>query len=186
MTKHNAAHLLWAVFTDARSYFNTPHDVMGNPPISHLDWMIGGLRGGTIPQTLGTPLISLFGDSRELNPHPSGVGSGGRAEPEVARYQRGSPPPNNNVHARIEAATASARQCNPDVDYRAVMAVAPQPKPRISSLQLNRGGCFNYLFFGKCADPRCSFRHDGEIDESKIDAAIDKMKPGLAKFVERN
>ena len=53
-------------------------------------------------------------------------------------------------------------------------------------MQLKRAGCFDYLFFGKCSNERCSFRHDGEVDESKIDGAIEKMRPGLAKFVELN
>ena len=28
MTKNQVEHLLWAIFVDARSYFNTPHDIM--------------------------------------------------------------------------------------------------------------------------------------------------------------
>jgi hypothetical protein len=91
------------------------------------------------------------------------------------------------VHAKIEAATAAARRKNSNLDYRLVMASAPLPKPRITSMQLSRGGCFDYLFFGTCgAGTRCSFKHDGEVDESKIDGAIEKMRPGLAKFVELN
>ena len=31
MTKIQGAHLLWAIFVDARSYLNTPHDIMGTP-----------------------------------------------------------------------------------------------------------------------------------------------------------
>jgi hypothetical protein len=44
MTKIHVAHLLWAIFTDAQDYFNTPHDVINNPPVSHLDWIIGGMK----------------------------------------------------------------------------------------------------------------------------------------------
>ena len=33
MKKNQEAHLLWAIFLDARAYFNTPHDIMGNPPV---------------------------------------------------------------------------------------------------------------------------------------------------------
>jgi hypothetical protein len=68
------------------------------------------------------------------------------------------------------------------------MATAPQPKPQITLMhQLNQDGCFDYLFFGKCSNPRCSFKHDGKVDESnKIDGAIEKMHPGLAEFIELN
>jgi hypothetical protein len=186
LDKHQVAHLLWAIFVDARSYFNTPHDIVGNPPVSSLDWLIGATRGGALPSTLGTPLTSLFGASEGVgNPCQVEAGSSNR-QAEVPRQQRGTPPPNTNVHTRIEAATAEARRCNPRVDYRMVMATAPHPKPRITVISLKRAGCFDYLFFGKCANDRCSFNHDGEIDESKIDNAIEKMQPGLTKFVELN
>ena len=191
MDKNHVAHLLWAIFGDARTYFNTTHDIMGNPPVSSLDRLIGAMKGGALPSTLGTPLQSLFGrgNSGTGNPYQSGGGTGSNShedEPDGPRYQQGLPTPNTNVHAKIEAATAAARRCNPNVDYRLVMATAPQPRPRITTMQLKRGGCFDYLFFGKCTNPRCSFKHDGELDETKIDGAIEKMRPGLAKFVELN
>ena len=66
------------------------------------------------------------------------------------------------------------------------MASAPQPKPRITIMSLKRAECFDYLFFGKCSNDRCSFKHDSEINEAKIDGAIEKMRPGLTKFVGLN
>ena len=137
---------------------------------------------------MGTPLQSLFGTNTGAGtPNQIEGGPAGRADLGGPRYQRGNgPPPNNNVHSRIEAATAAARRCNPEVNYQKVMATAPQPRPRITTMQLHRSRCFNYLFFGKCKDPRCSFQHDGEVDEAKVDGAIAKMSPGLAKFVELN
>jgi hypothetical protein len=185
--KNQVAHLLWAIFTDARNYFNTPHDIMGNPPVSSLDWLIGAMKGGALPATLGTPLTSLFGVTDGVgDPYQVEGGRGSNRQDEGPRYQRGAPSPNQNVHAKIEAATAAARRCNPRVDYRMVMTSAPHPKPRITLISLKRAGCFDYLFFGRCTNERCSFNHDGEIDESKIDNAIEKMKPGLTKFVELN
>lgn len=50
--KHNVVCLLWAIVTDARACFSTPHNVVGTPPVSHPDWLIGGMRGGTLPTTL--------------------------------------------------------------------------------------------------------------------------------------
>ncbi len=54
LDKNNAAHLLWAIFTDARSHFNTAHDVMGNPPVARLDWLLAALKGRTPSTALGT------------------------------------------------------------------------------------------------------------------------------------
>jgi hypothetical protein len=48
MEKKHVAHLLWSIFVDARAYFNTPFDEMGNPPVSSLDWLIGGMRSGAV------------------------------------------------------------------------------------------------------------------------------------------
>ena len=67
------------------------------------------------------------------------------ARDEVPRYQRGSPSPNANVNARIEAATAAARRCNSNLDYRLIMATAPHPKKDpISRKKLEKGdACFD-------------------------------------------
>lgn len=175
------ASILWIIFRDARAYFSAGHDVMGEPPVSHLDWAIGALRGGMVPQVIGIPRQLLEGNSATTGGQPSprqGTASGG------TRNQQGPQGPNTNVHTKIEAATAEARRRDPDLNYKKVMETAPQPKPRITNVQLQRGGCFDYLFFGKCSNARCTFKHDGEVDEAKIDGVIAKMRPGLEKFVE--
>jgi hypothetical protein len=182
ISRNNGAHLLWPIFSDARGCFNDAHDVMGNPPTSNLGWLLNAMRGGSLPSTLGAPLQALFSGSDAGDRSGGGAGGSGDRPP-----QRGGPAaPNPNVNSKIEAATAAARQKNSNVDCRVVMATCPLPKPQITTLQLSRGGCFDCLFFGKCNNVRCSFKQDGVIDESKIDGAIEKMRPGLAKFVELN
>ena len=69
INKIQVAHLLWAIFVDTRAYFNTPHDIMGNPPVSSLDWLIGAMKGGSLPSVLGTPLNFLFGSTQALHHH---------------------------------------------------------------------------------------------------------------------
>jgi hypothetical protein len=181
MTRNQVAHLLWAVFVDGRSYFSTPHDHMGNPPVSTLDWLIGAMRGGSLPEVLGTPIQSLFGGTATSAGNPYRIQGAPEAEGGL-RYQREPQAPNPNVHVKIEAATAEARRLNPEVDFRLATAAA-NPKPRLSDLQLYRGGCFNYLFFGKCRNHRCSFAHDGQVSEAKVEGVINKMRPALAQFV---
>jgi hypothetical protein len=87
------------------------------------------------------------------------------------------------VNSKIAEATANAIRCSPSVNFRKVLAVAAAPKPQLSSLQLHRGACFDYLFFGKCNSQRCTFQHTGELLEAKIDGVIAKMRAPLAKFV---
>jgi hypothetical protein len=185
ISSHQVGNLLWAIFADARAYFSTPHDQMGNPPVSTLDWLIGAMRGGSLPSTLGTPIQSMFGSAGRVPAITQGQ-QHQDAEQEGPRYQRTSQGPNLSVHSKIEAATAEARRCVPNVDYRQVYAVAPTPKPRLSRLKLSQGGCFDHLFFGKCTNRACSFKHDGQLNEAKVDDTINVMRPALAKFVEVN
>lgn len=134
--RNQVAHLPWAILTDAPACFNTPHDVMGNPPVSSLDWLIGAVKGGTLPATLGAPLQSLFGRGSSAI-EGSASTTGDRQEKEEPRCCGGPHQPHNaNTHTRIEAATSAARRCNPAVNCRMVMAVALQPKPRIATMQL--------------------------------------------------
>jgi hypothetical protein len=176
MDRNHVAHLLWAMFVDACLCFSTPHDVMGKPPVSLLDRLIGAMKGGTLPLTLGTPLQSLFGR-----------GSGNQIEGGQDRSQQEEEPggpgirkdrptgPNINPHARIEAVATAARRCKPGANCCLVMATTPLPRPWITLLQLNRARCFNCLFFGECTNPQCSFKHDGKVDKSNVDGAIAKF-----------
>ena len=92
---------------------------MGNPPaVSLLNWLIGAMKGGSFPSALGTPLNSLFGSTNSIsNPYQLENGSSGRQDKGL-HYQRGSPPPNTNVHSWIDSATTATRRCNPSVEYR--------------------------------------------------------------------
>ena len=49
------------------------------------------------------------------------------------------------------------------------------PKPQITLMQLTPAGCFDYTYSLEKLSPQCSFMHDGEVDESKIDGAIEKL-----------
>jgi hypothetical protein len=180
VTREQVGHLLWAVFIDARTYFSTHHDTMGNPPVSHLALMVSALQGGSLPGALGTPLSSMF---RGTSDPPQARLGGQRDSRGNEESANGPPYVNNQVNAKIAEATANAIRCAPTVNFRKVLAVAASPKPQLSSLQLHRGGCFDYLFFGKCNSPRCTFQHTGEVMETKIDGVIAKMRAPLAKFV---
>ena len=137
MTKEQVAHLiLWAIFIDARANFNMPHDIVGNLPVSSLDWLIGAMKWWSLPSALGTPMTLLFRSTDGAsNPYQIENGSSGRQD-KVPRYQRGLPPPNTNFNSRIEAATAAAQRCNPNLDYQLVMNTAPHPKPRVTTMML--------------------------------------------------
>ena len=53
--KKQVARLFWAIFVDARAYFNTAYDIIGTPPaVSSLDWLIGAMKGGFLLSTFGS------------------------------------------------------------------------------------------------------------------------------------
>jgi hypothetical protein len=183
MTKEQVAHLMWSIFIDARTYFSTTHDQMGNPPVSRLEWLVGAMRGGALPPTMGTPLLSMFGNTRDGPRNPL-LGTGTQ---NGSRSGTGGPPyTNSQVNAQIAEATGEARRCSSLVNFRTVSAAAAPPKPQLGGLSLSRGGCFDYLFFGKCSAARCTYKHDGQVDEAKVDRVISKMRPALAQFVAAN
>jgi hypothetical protein len=146
---------------------------MGNPPVSHLAWMVSALQGGSLPGALGTPLNSMFRGAAEPAAHAR---LGSQRESRGEDSASGPPYTNNQVHVKLAEVTANARRCSPTVNFRKVLAVVAAPKPQLSSLQLSRGRCFDYLFFGKCNSPCCTFQHTGGLVEAKIDGVISKMR----------
>jgi hypothetical protein len=60
------------------------------------------------------------------------------------------------------------------------------PRPQLSNMELYRGGCFDYLFFGKCNASRCTYKNDGQVSEAKVYGVIAKMRLALAQFVSAN
>jgi hypothetical protein len=181
------AHILWSVFIDARSYFSTPHDISGNPPDSRLKYIVGLMEAGSLPTPMGTPLLSMFGDgggppNPMVSDHQSGAPQGGGGSSAASK----APWINENVDPRITAATAEAFKCSSTVNFRVVSLATKPPRPQIVTLQLCRGGCFDYHFFGRCENRKCSFKHSGAVNEARVDPVIKKMQPALSQFVSSN
>jgi hypothetical protein len=176
--RNQVAHLLWAIFADARACFNAPHDIVGNPPLSSLDWLIGAMKGGTLPATLGTPLQSIFGRVNDA------VG-GSASQEEEPRCRRGPQPINANLRSRIEAVTAAARRCNPTVslqvgDVRCAATQSEDCHHATQARQLLRPPVLRKMLILELR------LHNSEVDESKIEGVTNKMRLGLDKFVEVN
>jgi hypothetical protein len=118
VTRVQVGHLLWAVFIDARTNFSTHHDTMGNPPVSHIAWMVSALQGGSLPGALGTPINSMFRGAAE----PAAQARlGSQREGRGKDSANGPPYTNNQVHAKLADATANARRCSPTVNFRKVL-----------------------------------------------------------------
>jgi hypothetical protein len=182
------AHVLWSVFIDARTYFSTPHDIMGNPPESRLKYIVGLMEAGSLPTPMGTPLLSMFGNGDgPPNPLTTG-GQTGAQQGGGTQTPANSGPPwmNHEVDPKIAAATAEAHRCSPTVNFRMVAMATSPPRPQLSTMQLCRGGCFDYHFFGRCDAKNCSWKHNGRVNDTKVEAVLVKMKPALAQFVSAN
>jgi hypothetical protein len=184
VSKVQVAHILWSIFIDVRAYFSTPHDMMGNPPESKLKYVVGLMEAGSLPMPMGTPLLSMFGEGEgSANPllTPHGVQTRGTTPASKAA----GPPWINTegVDAKIAAVTTDAQRVNAKVNFRLVATAATPPRPQLSTMQLCRGGCFDYHFFGRCDTKTCTYKHSGRVNEAKVENVVLKMKPALAQFV---
>ena len=119
VTSVQVAHFWWSIFIDARTYFSTPHDMMGNPPESRLTYIVGLMEAGSLPTPMGTPLLSMVGYGQDP-PNPLGVGSQNGSSPQAAPAGAGPPWTNAGIDPRITAATAEAFRCASTVHFRVV------------------------------------------------------------------
>jgi hypothetical protein len=142
------------------------------------------MEAGQMPSSIGTPLLTMFSEGQKsINPllnRPQQItGGGGESGGPWINTEDGG------AHLKIAAATAAAILCDKAVNFAKVAKVATT-RLTLSNMQVSRGGCFDYHFFGRCASHNCSYKHAGRVNESKIDAVIQKMEPALKQFVTAN
>lgn len=108
INKEQLAHLFRSILIDPGSYFSTPQDQMGNPPASRLDWLASAIRSGSLPTTMGVPLlVSMFGNARSGPRNPLATSGSQNGNQEHGR-QAGGSCANFQGHAKTAKATAHA------------------------------------------------------------------------------
>ena len=74
LDKTQVAHLPWAIFVDVRSCFNTPHNIMGNPPVSCIIGLVDWGHEGRRPTSHAWDSLDIpvWGKWWSREPTPSG------------------------------------------------------------------------------------------------------------------
>lgn len=175
------ANIMWAIFRDARAFFASPHQADGTPPISKLFVTARIVLASNKLEITGCPLQQLLQDMPELlnSPSPSLATNLDPFSSPPSGGTRQGPLTNSKVDPKLEAVARAIKQAHPQVQMRALIA-SSNPKLRASDLQLARGGCLDYLIFGKCKIPGCSYKHNGVVETNKIDQVVAKLKPLFA------
>jgi hypothetical protein len=183
VTPQNVAHLLWAVFLDSRQFFS--HDVWANAPAtSNLNVTVTMLRMGHILPIQSCPLGWL------LIPEATSVTLDYTAPPAQTPDNIFSSPPNQNgrlnnkVHPRLAGAVRDLKGILPNAQIRNVLDET-EPKLLAKDIQISPGGCLDFLVFGQCNYRSCRYKHTGDVDESKIDSVVQKLKPAIDKLTQK-
>jgi hypothetical protein len=148
------ASLIWQLFMDARRFFSAGTDVRGNLPQSLLRNTYNDIAVGIVQAHLNVPYARLLGqDAGEPSQHsgyepPAGPTT---SAPESRTFR--------HVPPSIKAILRGARSKYPSVTVAELMAAHDPPIP-YAQLKLGpNGSCLDFLCFGLCKNPRCSYKH---------------------------
>jgi hypothetical protein len=153
LTARQIASLLWQVFMDARRFFSTAIDGRGNLPQTLLRTMYNEVAAGIVQAHLNTPYACLLGqdagEPSEGTDEPMNTGSAPSRETKIFRH----------VPAPIKAALRGVRSKHPAVTIAELMAAHEPPLTYTQVKMGPNGSCLDYLCFGVCKNPRCSYKH---------------------------
>jgi hypothetical protein len=146
--------LLWQIFMDARRFFSTGIDVRGNLPQSLLRTTYNEVAAGIIPAHLNVPYSHLMGQeaSDDASPHTESTEAGtGQASRESRTFR--------HVPSSIKTILRGARSKYPSLTIAELMA-AHDPPLLYAQVKLGpSGSCLDFLCFGACKSPGCSYKH---------------------------
>jgi hypothetical protein len=157
LTARQIASLLWQVFMDARRFFSTGIDGRGNLPQTLLRTTYNEVAAGIVPAHLNAPYAQLLGqdagEPSEGNDGPLDTGTAPTRESRTFRH----------VPASIKTALRGVRSKFPAVTIAELMA-AHDPPLTYAQVKLGpNGSCLDFLCFGACKNPRCSYKHGASI-----------------------
>jgi hypothetical protein len=163
--------LLWQVFIDARACFS---DVgAGLPARSELSLTRHWVKSCSLKTSVNCPVARFLGGGVATLPTVSAYSSrsgGSTAASSVSTLgvsyinpATAPRPASGQVHANPEpipdiiAITGPYRQQKPGIGMRELMRVEKQP---FAQMVLGpRGTCMDYMYFGECANPMCTYNH---------------------------
>ena len=156
VTQEQIAHILWAIFSDARNFFSLSNQA-DELPKSGLAITRGMLQSGTILEQACIPMTRLLGKAQAPPPIAAlPVTSAGALFPSA-------PSPfashvNKGYHAELKTLIAPVVAKYPSVRATALLQ-ASTPAVSIATLPFPKGGCLDFYVLGRCDSKSCRYKH---------------------------
>jgi hypothetical protein len=172
LTAHQIASLLWQIFMDARRFLSTSIDVRGNLPQTLLRTTYNEVAAGIVQAHLNAPYAQLLGQD-------AGEPSGGLdiTNEASSALPRGESRIFRHIPPSIKAVLRGVKSKYPAVTIAEIMA-AHDPPLSYGQVKLGpNGSCLDYLCFGACKNPRCSYKHGPavSIQATRAEAVAPKL-----------
>ncbi len=182
------AKTLWQIFIDAREYFSQPGPVL---PESQLFALRDSIRNCTLKATINCPVEKLLGRSAPSAAVVSQMtggsfrGSRGRGGGSTVSSLTG---PGDGVRTNpspvpeIVNIMKAFRVTKPGVDMLTLMR---SQKLLMTDIGIGgRGQCMDYMYFGECGRPSCSYLHDvARVSPGKKKDIFKKMTKAVAGYI---
>jgi hypothetical protein len=153
LTARQIASLLWQIFMDARRFLSTGLDIRGNLPQTLLRTTYNEVAAGIVQAHLNVPYAQLLGqdagEPSEGNDAPQSTGTGPSRESRTFRH----------VPPAIKTILRGVKSKYPSVTIAEIMAAHEPPLTYAQVKMGPNGSCLDYLCFGSCKNPRCSYKH---------------------------
>ena len=187
------AETLWQIFIDAREYFSQPGPVL---PESQLFALRDSIRSCTLKATINCPVNKLLGRSAPsaavISQTSGGSSRGSRGSGGGSTVSSLTGPgamggggvvrTNPSPVPEIVNIMKAFRATKPGVD---MMTLMRSQKLLMSDIGIGgRGQCMDYMYFGECGRPGCSYLHDvARVSPGKKKDIVKKMTKALAGYI---
>lgn len=197
MSSDLVAETLWQVFIDAREYFSHIGPML---PVSTLYLLRDSIKNCTLKSTINCPVDQLLGRSPQSAAVVSyagggssrasrSSGGGGSGMSTLSGPTVGSGVPvvggrrtNPAPVPEIVNIMKTFREAKPGVDMVTLMRVQ---KLTMSDIGIGgRGQCLDFMYFGECERPGCSYSHEPKgVSPGKRKDIVRKMTKATTDFI---
>jgi hypothetical protein len=196
MSADLVAETLWQIFIDAREYFSHHGPQL---PVSTLFALRDSIKNCTLKATINCPVDQLLGRQPVSAARVSAGGS--------ARGSRGSGGGGGSTVSTLSAPTVGSgvpviggRRTNPAPvpEIVSIMTTFRAAKPGVDMITLmraqkllmadigigGRGQCLDFMYFGECDRPGCSYSHEpARVSPGKRKDIVRKMSKATADYI---
>jgi hypothetical protein len=161
MSPRDVATIVWQMFLDSRRFFTDATNDTGIQPVSRLDVLLDFISIGNVPILNNAPFRELLGTTDDATVH----GAPARATAREDRSIGTAVTSGSHLGLTFPVPTDIAEIFRggltryPGLHITDVMATPSPPVPYAKYRLGPSGTCMDFVCFGKCANPSCSFKH---------------------------